>query len=203
MLNRRRFLLTVAAISTTVAAGVFIGRPHLAKLVRPKLDTSFPLGSLQDDEMHTIVALCKTLLWEVSVMPAKYFQDYVNAITNSEPGFLKEYQSAAKLLDATSKRLFARGAPLRFRDLSRTERDKVVQKLLWRYDASDRIVRKIEKIEATRDALALRIYVMKPLIKYYYRSAYGWAVVGYKSFPGRPPLDPRAYTRPLIDDSVM
>ncbi len=197
MFTRRRFLLTMATVSAVAAAGAYIGRPYLAKLVRPELDATFPLGSLQENEMRTIVALGETLVFEELMPPEEFFREYVDEVAHGRPGFLKEYQSAAKLLDTTSIRLSAKGRPIQFADLARTGRDKVVRELLWRYDASDRIVRKFEKITVSRDALALREYVMSHLLEHYYRSTYGWAVVGYKYFPGRPPPDPRAYTRAL------
>jgi hypothetical protein len=86
--------------------------------------------------------------------------------------------------------------------MTRSERDAVLRKLLWQYRNGEEVRERLEKIAASRDALALRQYVMKPLIEHYYRSPDGWAVVGYDSFPGRPPLDPRAYTRPLGYEST-
>jgi len=202
MISRRNFLLTAAAISATAVAGTYVAMPHLRRIMRPELDMTYPLGALQDVEMRNIIALCETLIAPESKPPVEFFHDYVNTVTQSERGFLKEYQRAAALLNATSTGMYGQGAQRPFVDLSHPQRDKVLQTLLWRYPANDRIVGKVEKLSAGLDAIALRIYVMGPLIGHYYRSPYGWAVVGYESFPGRLPLDPRAYTRVLPDKGV-
>lgn len=201
MISRRKFLVAAATVSAAAAAG-YVAKPHLRQLILPKLDTTYPLGVLQDIEMRNIVALGETLVAPGSTLPVDFFHDYVNAVTQSQPGFLKEYQRAAALLNATSADLFGQGARLHFADLPGARRDKVLQTQLWQYSGSDRIVPKVEELAASRDALALRMYVMSPLIEYYYYSPYGWAIVGYKSFPGRPPLDPRAYTRLPGDNGV-
>jgi hypothetical protein len=179
-----------------------MAKPHLRKLILPKLDTTYPLGVLQDIEMRNIAALGETLVAPEYTPPVDFFHDYVNAVTQSQPGLLKEYQRAAALLNAMSSDLFGQGAQAHFADLPGPRRDKVLQTQLWQYSGGDRIVPQIEKLAASRDALALRMYVMGPLIEHYYRSPYGWAIVGYESFPGRPPLDPRAYTRPIGDKGV-
>jgi hypothetical protein len=191
-----------AATVSAAAAAAYMMRPHLRQLILPKLDSAYPLGVLQDIEMRNIVALGETLVVPEYTPPVDFFHDFVNAQTRSQPGFLKEYQRAAALLNATSADLFGQGAQLQFADLPAPRRDKVLQTQLWQYTGSDRIVPKVEKLAASRDVLALRIYVVSPLIEHYYRSPYGWAIVGYESFPGRPPHDPRAYTRPLSDKGV-
>jgi hypothetical protein len=78
----------------------------------------------------------------------------------------------------------ARESARGFSELSRAERDQVLRALLWPYPAGDRIRPKAEKLAAPRDALALRQFVMTPLIEHYYRSEYGWKVVGYQKYPG-------------------
>jgi hypothetical protein len=180
-----------------------MAKPHLRQLILPKLDTTYPIGVLQDIEMRNIVALGETLAAPGSTPSVDFFRDYVNAVTRSQPGFLKEYQRAAALLNTTSADLFDQGERLQFADLPVPRRDNVLQTLLWQYSGSDQIVPKIEKLAASRNALALRMYVMSPLIEHYYRSPYGWAIVGYESFPGRPPHDPRAYTRPIGDMAAL
>jgi hypothetical protein len=204
MISRRRLLLSAAAITAAAATGAaFVARPYLAKRLYPELDTAYPLGVLHDEEMRAVVALGETLVAPEIEPPVDFFHDYVNSVTQSQHGFLKEYQRAAALLNATSTGLFGQDARLQFSDLPRPRRDKVLRRLLWQYPGHDRIVRKVEKFMASQDALALRIHVMKPLIEHYYRSPYGWAVVGYDSFPGRPPLDPRVYTKLPGDKGVV
>jgi hypothetical protein len=198
MISRRRFLVAAAVTLSATAAAAYMAKPHIRELVLPKLDTRYPLGILQDSEMRSIVALGMTLVTRESTPSENFFIDYVNVITKNQHGFLREYQRAAAYLNATSTDQFGRGARFDFADLSLSQRDKVLEKLLWQYQGHDRIVRKVEKLVASRDAIALRMYVMNPLIEYYYRSTYGWAIVGYESFPGLPPRHPRAYTEQLV-----
>ena len=179
------------------AAGALVARPQLSKLVRPSLDTTYPLGTLQDEEMRGILALGQTLAAPEAIPPAEFFEGFVNVATQGQPGMLKEYQRAVVSLNTTAARRFSRSA--QFADLPAPERDEVLRTLLWQYPASDQLLRRVEVIVASRDALALRMYVMDPLLAYYYRSPFGWAVVGYRSYPGTPQFDPRAYTRPLGD----
>jgi hypothetical protein len=202
MISRRRFL-QAAVIVSAAATAAYIAKPQLRKQLLPELDTTYPLGVLPDEDMRNIVALGETLVAPESVPPVDFFHDYVNAVTQSERGLLKEYECASELLNRSSAGLFVQGAARQqFAELPLSRRDKVLQALLWQYSGSDRIVPKVEKLAASRDALALRMYIMGPLIEHYYRSPYGWAVVGYESFPGRPPLDPKAYTRPIGDKGV-
>jgi hypothetical protein len=195
-LTRRKFLLmTGATVSVAAAAtGAYVARPYMSRRAHPKLDMSYPTGVLQDDEMRTIIALAEVLVPAEFTPPEDFFRGYVDWVTRGQPGYLKEYRGAARMLDATAR---SHGKSALFRELAVPERDELLRTLLWQYDADDRIVRKLEKVTASRDASALRQCIMNPMIQYYYRSPYGWAVVGYKHFPGVPPTDPRAYTRPL------
>lgn len=201
MISRRKFLVAAATVPA-VAAAAYMAKPHLRQLILPKLDTTYPLGVLQDIEMRNIVAFGETLVAPESTPPVNFFIDYVNVVTQNQPGYLKVFQRSAALLDATSVDLFGQSTWLHFAALPLPQRDKVLRALLWQYSGSDLIAPKVEKIVASRHVLALRKYVMGPLIEHYYRSPYGWALVGYESFPGRPPLDPRAYTRSIGDKGV-
>lgn len=199
MISRRKFLLGTAAASAAAATGAaYIARPYLASELHPELDTSYPVGILDDRNMRAIAALGESLVAAKHAPPTDFFRDFVNDATRNQPGLLKEYRRAAGLLDVSSAAMFRGQGSTLFADLSRVRRDQVLRSLLWRYSAADRVVRKVEKLLASHNVLAFRIYVMEPMIVYYYRSSYGWAVVGYDSFPGRPPSDPRAYTKPPI-----
>jgi hypothetical protein len=193
-ISRRRFLLGAAAASAA-GFGLYAARDQIRARIWPELDTTYPVGTLADLQMRTILALANAVVAPDSVPPPEFFQDQINWVTQTQRGYLKEYERAVAFLDVTSAGLFAQGRQSYFVDLPHSHRDTVLKTLLWPYSARDRVVRKLEKLGASRDALALRIYVMAPLIEYYYRSSYGWAVVGYESFPGRPPSDPRAYTK--------
>ena len=198
MINRRQFLVIAASVAAATA-GAYVAKPYVHRFFRPKLDTTYPLGVLREEEMQCIIALGETIVALQSEPPPAFFSDYVNAATQKQRGFLKEYQNAAALLNSTSTGLYGVKVARRFVDLSRAERDKVLQALLWQYRAYDSITRRMEEVFVSSEALAMRAYVMQPIIEHYYRSMYGWAVVGYVSFPSRPPLDPRAYTRSPFD----
>jgi hypothetical protein len=91
MISIRRLLLGGAAVSVA-AAGAFVAKPHLSKLVRPSLDRTYPLGVLQDEEMRGIVALGETLAAPEAIPPPAFFQEFVGTATQGQPGMLKEYQ---------------------------------------------------------------------------------------------------------------
>jgi hypothetical protein len=195
MINRRRLLIAAAAVSATATAA-YVAKPYLRKQLRPELDTAYPLGDLKDAEMRDIVALGETLAAPGFLPPADFIAGYVTAVTQSRPGYLKEYRSAVALLAQAGARHYGSRA---FADLTAEQRDQTLQKVLWRYSGDDHLTPKIEKILTSRNSLALRIYVVSPLIEHYYRSPYAWRAMGYESFPGTPPLDPRAYTKPIGD----
>jgi hypothetical protein len=196
MISRRQFLVGTAVVMSAAGTAAYIARPHLRRLIQPTLDTTYPLGLLNNKEALTIATLGLVLASPRSVPPLGFFREYVDFVTQSLPGFLREYQRSAALLDEISVHVIPQKSEGSFAHLTRNECDEVLGVLLWRYSGQDYIRPKLEKLFAGRDALALRTYVMQPMIEYYYRSLYGWAVVGYESFPGHPPPDPRAYTRP-------
>jgi hypothetical protein len=199
VISRRTFLIVTAATSAVAAVG-YVAKPYVRSELLPKLDAAFPPGALTGTEMRDIVALGESIAAPEFLPPARFFSDYVDAVTRNQPGFLKEYKGAVVLLTVASARVHDGGVSQhRFADLSFGQRDKALQTLLWRYSRDDDVTRKIEKFVCSRNTLAFRIFVMSPLIEHYYRSAYGWQAMGYESFPGRPPLDPRAYARPIPD----
>jgi hypothetical protein len=180
------------------ATGAYLARPYVRRRLRPELDLASPLGVAGEAEMSAIVALGETVCASAAQPPLEFFRDFANSVTQSQQGYLKEYQRAVLLLNRASAEISSQGEVARpFADLPRSRRDQVLHALLWQYSGHDAVTPRLEKLVAARDAVALRLYVVEPLIDHYYRSPYGWAVVGYKSSPGRPPPDPRAYTRPL------
>lgn len=196
LLTRRQFLVGTAAVVSAAGATAYLGRSQVRRLLVPELDTGYPLGRLKDGEARTIAALGEVLVSPTSMPPPEFFRDYADSVTQRRPGFLKEYQDTAKLLDGSAREVFGRSPGGNFAALTLAERSEVLAELLWQYSGLDSVRPKLEKLTAGRDALGLRMFVMQPLIEHYYRSPYGWAVVGYQSFPGMPPGDSRAYTRP-------
>jgi len=192
--SRRVFLATAVTGVVMVAAGAYVARPHLSKRAHPVLNVTSSRGVLQADEMQTVIALGETLAPSKFMLPQDFFREFVDDVTRTRPGLLKEYQGAVQLLDTHAQGF---GDATRFHALASSARDEVLRALLWHYDAGNATARKLEGFATSRDVSALRIYVMDPMIEHYYRSPLGWAVVGYKSFPGMPPGNARAYTEPL------
>jgi hypothetical protein len=181
MISRRGFLVVGAGLAAAAAGGAYLARPHIRGMLHAELDLTYPLGVLSEEEARTVAALGETLAAPQSVPPAEFFREFVDRVTRSQKGYLKEYQQGAALLDATAGRhMSGRG----FAELDMAARDRVLGAVLWQYSSRDRIVRKAERLGASRAVLGLRQYVVTPLIGYYYRSEYGWQVVGYDMYPG-------------------
>lgn len=203
MISRRGFLVVGAGLAAAAVGGAYLARPRLRRMLDPELDLSSPPGVLDEADARTIAALGETLAAPQSVPPQEFFLEELNRLTQTQAGYLKEFQRAAALLNATAGKLFGEQTARRFESLSRKDRDAVLDRLLWRYRGGEHARSRLEKVAASREALALRRFVMRPLIEHYYRSPYGWAVVGYESYPGRPPSDPLAYTSPpKIEEAV-
>jgi hypothetical protein len=109
-------------------------------------------------------------------------------------GALAQYRAAVVLLDETAQRRH-RGTAT-FAELDRTRREDVLASLLWTYRAGDAMTSLLERVTSPRRVRALRELVVKDLLKAFYRSPAGWALVGYSHFPGVPAADPRDYSRP-------
>jgi hypothetical protein len=182
MISRRKFLVVGAGLTAAAAAGGYIARPHLSRLLRPELDLTYPVGVLSEAEARTIVALGETLAAPQSMPPADFFGQFVDELTRTQKGYLKEFQRGAALLNAAAGQ---KASGRRFAELEVAARDSVLRVLLWQFSAGDRFVRKLEVLTAPHVALALRQYVMAPLIRHYYRSEYGWRLVGYDTHPGQ------------------
>lgn len=102
------------------------------------------------------------------------FIEQIDDQTRNVPGYLALYRMTANLLDRLVQTSFS---ALDIRD--RTE--LLVRHQLTSYDVSTREC----LFSFQRQELAVRALAVPDLIKSYYRSAAGWAVVGYEAFPGR------------------
>jgi hypothetical protein len=153
--------------------------------VRPQLDASSPTGALPDRERDTLVAFGESLAVGRRFSPAerRAFIEEVDDQTRTTPGQLAVYRMTAGLLDRLTRESFA---TLDIRDRA---------ELLARHALTSYPVRTRECLLAfRRQELAVRALATPALIVAYYRSAAGWAVVGYDTFPGRCG-DPLRYTR--------
>lgn len=193
--SRRAFLLiggsTVAAAGVGGIGGVKLARDDL----RPTFDPEGGTGELTPPELETILALVEVLV------PAEYFNSrgrstaIINDATRNEPGVLTEYRSGAALLDSAVP-------DARFPDLSLAERDRVLDDILWRFDAEkggdfdsmvSKAARRIERAVHTEGQRRFRQLVVRDLLGRFFRHAPG-KIVGYSNHQGVPG-DPREYSR--------
>lgn len=192
MINRRKFLLSATGL---IASTAILSAGY--KLLSPlplRLDTNHPLGALSEQEMQTIIALAEALFPSDIKTPDIFIKQYVNTQTNNEKGYLKAYRESAALLDTEASNLF--GKDKVFYSLTLADRNRVLDSLLGfyrKYNYSKRIQKRLEMIFVSERAQALRSFVVKPLLRAFYESPYGWRVVGYDSFPGRPGRNAKTY----------
>lgn len=144
--------------------------------VRPRLDSSSPRGTLSDREKAIIVAFGEILAVgrALSSVERAFFLEEIDDHTRSTPGQLALYRLTAALLDRLARTSFT---ALDLRD--RTE--LLIRHRLLSYDVSTREC----LLPYRRQELAVRALAVPDLIASYYRSAAGWALVGYAAFPGR------------------
>ena len=194
-ITRRGFLLTIAALAAViVAAFTPIRSMILSRMVGhkwPRLDRSTPMGRLSDEESGTIAALIAVLVQG----DHPFLLDHVARRTATEAGFLKEYRNAVRLLNQSARRV--QGDAKRFEELNAVERDRALESILWRYSGDDRWMILLEKLFVSKGRLNFREFVVRDILKAFYRSGAGWRVVGYTKYPGIPAKDPLEYTRPL------
>jgi hypothetical protein len=191
LVTRRRLLALLSLLVLGVGAIlVRWRRPQLWQLARihltPRLDESSPTGTLTRDELQTVVAFGEILVEgrALSSTERECLVEYLNDRTRGVPGYLELYRTAAALLDRTA------GQPFATLDAGRRAAVMVSRRLVD-YDVRTREY----LLPFRRQELALRTLVVPDLIEGYYRSAAGWAIVGYAAFPGRCG-DMLRYTRP-------
>ena len=192
MINRRKFLLSATGLIASTA--ILSVSYRLFSPLHLRLDTSYPLGSLSEQEMQTIIALAETLFPSDIKTPDFFVKQYVNTQTKNKKGYLKAYRESIALLNIEAKNLF--GENKIFYGLALLDRNKVLDNLLGFYKKNnykERTRERLEKIFVSERVRVLRSFVIKPLLKAFYESPYGWAVVGYDSFPGHPGQNAKAY----------
>jgi len=201
VINRRDLLIgasaSIASAGIAGGAGIVGGwqlRQAAAKRATPFLDTNRAGGLLNRDDLDTVSALGETLAASNAIPPESFWHAYVNTMTMNRSGYLDLYIRVARLLNETATSLH--GAD--FVKSSRNQRDSVLRELLMEFGKSDPRTRRLEAFMTSRIATSLRTLMMDPMLKHYYRSRYGWRVVGYQAYPGVPQPHPRAYTRPNI-----
>ena len=164
---------------------------RLKERVQPRLDATSGTGTLTTEEHDAIFALFEVVTADERY-PADRLRRFVDELTSTAPGYLKEFRSAVGVLErATRRRSFA--GP--FASLSIAERDAVLRSVLRPYPhpRSERRIRRklrltsenLDVVLAAREARRLRVHVVRELLGHYYTSELGWALVDYKGYPGR------------------
>jgi hypothetical protein len=148
------------------------------------LDQPSESGALSTGEMESLAAFGEVLVEGRALPPAerRYLLEHIEDRTRS-PEYLSLYRGAASTLDRLAGRRFA--------SLEVHERIDLIAR--YRLAAP---VRPGENLGPFADEIrTLQIRTTRDLIRGYYASPAGWAVVSYDSFPGRCG-DLTRYTRP-------
>lgn len=198
-MKRRTFLaLTAGGAAVSLAGGAKVFRlgSRIPEYRRPRLDRKSPTGKLSPAEMATILSLAEILTPSESNSEKanKAIESHVHLRTTTQNGYLKEYRSAVLLLDETSR--VQAGSSGKFAELSAPDRQRVVERILWKYRREQGRVRQVESIFSPAGHLAFRSFVVQDMLEAFFRElpAEGWVIVGYSHYPGVP-ADPRAYSR--------
>lgn len=196
---RRRQFLALGLFTAVAGAAVSVWRAPLraqarAALARwrpaPVLDPTAPTGVPTDAELETLQALAARLFpssaGDTGVALARR---HVIDQSARVPGMLLEYRRAVRLLDASGgdDRPFA-ARPVDGQQATLLALFPPYTTAAW----GGRLRARLFTPEAARSA---RVFVIADLLAAYFRSAQGWATVGYTHFPGVAAADPLAYTR--------
>lgn len=158
-------------------------------IIEPQIDASIPCGDLTTGELETLQALLVVLADDANYDRAGLCRYLVKRAQN-EPGILGEYRHGIEVIDEAAQK--QGGKP--FAELSREEQETLLDDLLPQYPHPLSEAPKLYETRLTRRnlfsflsprrVLRLRLYVIADLLSYYYSTAPGWAVVGYRDFPG-------------------
>jgi hypothetical protein len=178
-------LVALGILSLAPARRLGEMRQGIVDRIRPRLDPDSPTGTLPDAARGAIVAFGEVLAVGRPLSPdeRQAFLEGVDDQTRTTPGQLALYRMTADLLDG-----LARG---RFAALDIADRTALlVRHSLTAFPVATREC----LLPFRRRELAVRALAAPALVTAFYRSAAGWAVVGYRVFPGRCG-DPLRYTR--------
>jgi hypothetical protein len=184
-MTRRGWLHHAAAGAALVAGGA---RRFVARLVPgvggwPAAGRAAEPSSLAPTELDTLLAFGEVVVDEPARGAAAraLLAEAIEDALRRDPARVASYRAAARLLERLAGRALA--------DLDAADR----RALLARHRLDARRIGDDESV--TDDARFVRAGLLPELIGAYWRSAAGWAVVGYATFPGRCG-DLVRYTRP-------
>ncbi len=150
-----------------------------------------PTGTLTATEIDTLIALSEVLVddKDLSDDEKNCIRSHVQIRTENDPGYLDLFQ----LTSAEVGRLG--GGEFRLR--SREDRSRLLQNAgFLKYPVKNRE----SLFPFGRARVRIRMLAIPDLIAGYYRSAAGWATVGYRVFPGQCG-ELKRYTRPEIAET--
>lgn len=203
-MNRRRFLKWMVVGAVFSLASLYILKSRYRRITQifkdylsPRLNTDSPRGRLKEDDVKNIIALAEVLILKDETLDADeiWVRNFVNNKTENEPGYLFEYQNGVRLLDRITRNL--KGEHMKFHELPMDIRNILLHQNFGMDGSLDKI---FFRLQFFTHLGKLKIYfwyfVIKELLYDFYSSPYGWAVVGYTSYPGVPG-NPREYTEAL------
>ncbi|MPZ78682.1 MAG: hypothetical protein GEU77_19450 [Deltaproteobacteria bacterium] len=200
-MRRRTFLaIAIGGLAVSAASGAKILRlgTRIPQYRKPQLDEDSPTGRLSAVEMSTVMALAEVLIPADTKSERIYnvLRSHVESRTLANNGYLEEYRRAVALLDETAESVTAVGG--KFAELPVSQRQRILEDILWEYRAEQTRVRQFEAIFSPAGTLAFRNFVVRDILEAFFRKLPGeaWAIVGYSHYPGVP-ADPRTYSRPL------
>lgn len=163
---------------------------QIKDILVPRLDEASPTGALPQEALVEIHALLQVLADDESC-GFEPCREYVCQRTETQPGVLREYLHAVELLSKGTHRIFG---SKRFSDLSLVDRDRVLRKILLRYEHPVQASMWRQQGRLTGENLDVvlgkfthrrfRQFVVRDLLLHYYSGAAGWSTVGYAEFPG-------------------
>jgi len=175
--KKRRFLI----ILSTTAVGV-VSLPwlkpflyHLGEGFVPRMPGPDTTGSLSPGEMETLLVYTEVLsdILDFSEETRQYLRSHINDRTENKTGYLSLFRMTATFIDELAGGNFSK--------LSRSDRIAALEK---RGLMSCRVHRRECFSPFGRRERTIRALAATDLMAAYYRSAAGWAVVGYAYPPG-------------------
>jgi hypothetical protein len=167
---------------------------RLRAFLEPAVARAAPTGVLSDAEHRTVHALFEALTGDDQYPPA-LLRRHVERRTAEDGGYLEECRAGLALLRRAMEREWLAGE---FVDLTHGERDRVLRRILRSYPHEEKNAWWRRRLRLTSENLDLvagrlwrravrrfRVVVVRDLLEHYYTGPSGWAVVGYREFPGR------------------
>ena len=200
-LTRRRFAFLGMAGSALAAIALWFFRGRLlqlgpiARALGRELDRDSPTGRLTQAEAATLVAFGEVLIPTMFSGPAAFttpppdsraeapshvLEQALGDLAGQVPGYLSEFQAAARFLN--EKAGARSGSP--FASTALESRRALVETQFRGYVGRSRRRAFFFLTSDGRRTAGTWEFVARPMLAAFYRSPYGWRVVGYAKRPG-------------------